>query len=112
VSGDGTVTLLDFLLARFDEEKAAGERALVWSIPNGFAWIGATPEAATVLAYSGHRLLAECEARRRIVKQLWAYVARPDPASSDPSGMQALWIVKTLAQPYSGHKDFQPEWLT
>lgn len=56
------------------------------------------------------RVLVECEAGRRIVEQLWDYVAAPDPTSSDPSGTQALWIVKQLALPYAGHESYREEW--
>jgi hypothetical protein len=64
------MSLAEFLLARLAEDAAAGERAVVWPTPNGLAWIGPTPGTATLLAISGHRLLAETEAKRRLVTAL------------------------------------------
>jgi hypothetical protein len=79
-------TLADFLLARIADDQAAGERAAVWLTPNGLAWMGPTPQAATLLlAISGHRMLAECDAKRRIVEKLseglgkhWGPAANPE----------------------------------
>jgi hypothetical protein len=66
--------------------------------------------AAHIARHDPARVLAECAAKRRIVEQLWSYVARPDPTSSDPSGTQALWIIKTLALPYADHDGYDPSW--
>jgi hypothetical protein len=137
VTGSGEVSLAEFLLARVAEDAAAGERAVVWPTPNGLAWIGPTQESATLLAISGQRLLAECDAKRRIVEDaLFAVrVARRRPgwtlpdADIDAEGQayrrgvenqraqelpdvldRTERLFRLLAVPYAGHADFRPGW--
>jgi hypothetical protein len=60
------------------------------------------------------RVLAECEAKRRIVEMHWdtdpscARCANPDDEmTNEPWPCQTL---RLLALPYADHPDFQPEW--
>jgi hypothetical protein len=101
------MNLSDFLLARIAEDEA-------WTAGDGGWYLDVCQECAfgqqPQSPYSRARVLAECDAKRRIVAQLWNYAAYPDPESSDPSGTQAVWIIKTLAFPYAGHADYDPAW--
>jgi hypothetical protein len=98
---EAVTTLADFLLARIADDQAAGEQAVTWPTQNGLAWIGPTPQAATLLAISGHRMLAECDAKRRIVEAMVEV------------GLEFLTpglVLRRLALPYVDHPDFSEEW--
>lgn len=93
-----TLTLTEFLLARIAEDEVTARTALVvdgrqvWQVQD---WIELDNE---VLAHTDrhdpHRVLAECEAKRRIVNIV------PD--------LQG--VLGALALPYANHPDFREEW--
>lgn len=100
-----TQTLADFLLARIAEDEAAAEysTAMWTSMP------------------STSRVLAECEAKRRIVEELT--VARRERVPAQRSGVydvaevrdmrsdgDADMVLPLLALPYSDHPDYREEW--
>lgn len=122
--------LAEFLLARIAADEEAAKRA---AFGYGAGWTSASDDVDDwsavhadgkrdmvgcedrdvtrhIARHDPDRVLRRCEADRRIVEQLWLYVAHPDPTSSDPSGTQALWIIKTLALPYADHPDYDPSW--
>lgn len=138
-----TTTLADFLLARIAEDEAVA-RAVVddmprWDFPS---WEGQhdqdswSPAERMALRMSPARVLAECEAKRRIVE--WhsehedcceerygrmVYDAEPElSAGTDASGdltiRQSIGFepylgcvtLTHLAAVYADHPDYRPEW--
>jgi hypothetical protein len=117
-----TTTLTDFLLARVAEDEA--EIGVLGPYqhddsagPNGVGWgeVGAISE---VLMISHARVLAECEAKRRIVEWAGRHAHAADEKDPDPATRSfnagAAWasynIVRTLAAVYSDHPDYRSEW--
>jgi hypothetical protein len=106
-----TETLTDFLLARIAEVEE-GARSMQ-SVPPSAADVvslskvttthGMNPPVVTrKVTYDPARVLAECEAKRRIVQEYdWAY--------RQTSG-DGLWIaLRLLALPYADHPDYREE---
>lgn len=88
-------SLTEFLLARIAEDERAARAAGTAS--SGALAVALLPEPTRlhVMTWAPNRVLAECEAKRRIVTLI-----------SSP-GMQTL---RLLALPYEDHPDYQPEW--
>ena len=100
-----TLTLADFLLARIAEDQADAMVGWRWkALPAG--------EYARLQA----RVLAECEARRRIVAELDRLGAMStdgmrDGGANAMSMMDALeFALRALALPYADHPDYHEEW--
>jgi hypothetical protein len=105
--------LAQFLLARIAEESALAEAAdrdaqLLRPITDD---LRAGPEdhrVAHMFLWSPARVLAECEARRRIVED---YLAQLD---SHRSGWDARTprdlAVRALGLPYAAHPDYRADW--
>ena len=109
-----TPSLTDFLLARIAEDEAVAERLRRPSAGDPWGW----QEHPHPLTTCGHgqrvvhatpaRVLAECEAKRRIVAAL--------PA--DPGGVgekydydgNAWAVLCALALPYADHDDYDASW--
>jgi len=119
------VTLTEFLLARIAEDEAVAKVAAVGVIDNWESWPESRAAAVWLVTKHGRasgvrkghhnmraanagmdecehiarfdpaRVLAECEAKRRIV----GLISSPGP--------QAL---RLLALPYADHPDYLPEW--
>lgn len=95
--------LTEFLLARITEdEQAAGEM-----VENEHLWsnCGEPHNHAIMIFKLGWRMdparvLAECEAKRRIVAEVFPITADYDP----------LYVQKVLARVYADHPDFDPAW--
>ncbi len=90
------MTLVEFLRARLAEDDAAA-RAFgigVWSV--------AGPQAEHIARWDPARVLAECEAKRRIIEQVrdvkWGGFAVRDT------------ILELLALPYADHPDYRAWW--
>lgn len=107
--------LADFLLARIAEDEAAAEQAVIIRTKNGLAWTAPPPEHGALII-SGHRLLAECEAKRRIVETHPIY---PDGDQHDCPGEwpgyqdapnEPCPTLRLLALPYADHSDYRAEW--
>lgn len=108
-------TLTDFLLARIaeDEEVArAGEDE--WDTPAGVAYtrVGLGSSANWVHTIDLARLLAECEAKRRIVHEFTGESphANYDDCGDECVGNALHWVLRVLAQPYADHPDYREEW--
>lgn len=103
------MTLLDFLYARYDEES----RDALWAVRHG-DWDLAEWASGQDADHGQHwrptRVLVETAAKRRIAGQLWLQVGIPNPASTDPSGTEALWILKMMALAYADHPDYEESW--
>ena len=121
------MTLTEFLLQRIAEDEAAARAAgsatfglishrggrLGWSdlaeIPVRRLAEFDDADSASFEHIARHdpaRVLAKCEADRRIVEFL-----RPDPAMPVDSGrFVAAGVLTLLALPYAEHEDFQEDW--
>jgi hypothetical protein len=94
-----TMTLTEFLAARVAEDEADAMSGWRWkSLPAG--------EYDRLQA----RVLAECEAKRRIVEG----AANEPDVNADQRDI-GLWegylsAAELLALPYSDHPDYRPEW--
>lgn len=109
--------LAQFLLARITENEADARWVHVEdceALPPPCGYNGPFPCDCGVPA----RLLAECEAKRRIVGLWNLQLSIPEPeyglAGGEPLGGQGAEVyydaLKALAVPYAGHPDYRPEW--
>lgn len=89
------MTLTEFLLARIadDEEDVADDEP----------WDGGMCQANVGVHYSRDRVLAECEAKRRIVEQVSDVTWVGSYAVRD-------FVLGQLVLPYADHPDFREEW--
>jgi hypothetical protein len=97
------MTLTEFLEARIAEDEAVARHSLNGDIEylpslttkhGDVLYLGVTHPA---------RVLAECEAKRRIVER-WRYLIR----HGDTGLLE--WVAKVLALPYADHPDYPDEW--
>lgn len=134
-SGVGTATLADFLLARIaeDEEVALAATRGPWSVnsPNcaeaivsgdgatevvaGGRWGGEASvfesdgDAAHIARHDPARVLAECEAKRRIVE--CHSLTQLESGKTILGYRTALEdAIRALALPYADHPDYRDEW--
>ena len=120
------MTLTEFLLARIAEDEAVA-RAVSrahWRYSIGDTWdlegvehdvvrgLGDSEiaftfelEATHIARHDPARVLAKCEALRRIVEQYASLAKHGD--SGD-----ARWVLPLLALPYADHPDYREEWRT
>jgi hypothetical protein len=84
------MTLTEFLLARIAEDEASATNWLRFEVRDGIPGNYAIPD----------RVLAECEAKRRIVGLI-------DP---DRNRWSVRNILGTLALPYADHPDYDEGW--
>jgi hypothetical protein len=130
-----TVTLADFLLARIaeDEEAARGAAGVPWEVmewPGGsqvlvdraairdekwrvghLGHVASVEHAHDVRHIARHdpaRVLAECEAKRRIIEESVDFNDLPGvDAGVDFENVRVLTL---LAAPYADHPDYRNEW--
>jgi hypothetical protein len=137
-----TLTITDFLLARIAEDEAV---ALAADESGGGEWwqwrevwpkvggnIYDVPDADQIARWSPARVLAECEAKRRIVAEhrattftdisleirnapvcLVCNAVFPAYDEDQPPTLQAPWpcpTLRALASVYADHSDFREEW--
>lgn len=129
--------IVEFLLARVAEDEAHAREAMGATDGEWSSWNRSWDAGARDLAAGGERIaalpttidehvcrhdparvLAECEAKRRIVELYRAAEAHTDMDTFLPEG--ADWILgrrwgawcaaRALAQPYADHPDFDPAW--
>lgn len=104
-------TLTDFLLARIAEDEAAASRA---GSHNGVG-VYANDNYGCLLVQPA-RVLAECEAKRRVIDAAWECQEMLDIEHHlrDRSELEAAGdypaTLRHLAQPYADHPDFDPSW--
>lgn len=138
-------SLVEFLRARLDEDRQrvirAGEGRVAWltfrnsdgsmryttvaAEAGDGAWIAdgeelLTEPASVDVIFDPSRVLAEVEAKRRIIDlaESWASQAerveradaRPDAVMLRTQAITAETIVRVLIQPYADHPDFDPAW--
>jgi hypothetical protein len=131
--------LTDFLLARIDEDERWARDATrgVWSIAGeddhrsviaaggspvlnaggefcGDLWLDAADlDLAHIVRWDPARVLAECEAKRRIVDKCVPRVEITDMGSADRQfipGPPDMALLRLLALPYADHPDYRDEW--
>jgi hypothetical protein len=96
------MTLAEFLLTRIAEDEAAVRKAEGYNYDDlyaDFEW------------WKPSRLLAECDAKRRIVQ----YILEADAASTAVDNIElgygvARDLLGLLALPYADHPDYQESW--
>ena len=106
------MTLTDFLLARIaEDEAAAGEslratrrEAVSLRPTDGQATTSALSYMEFIVRWPPARVLAECEAKRRVIEECDDY--------DNPSEVLILadQILRHLALPYADHPDYREEW--
>lgn len=100
------MTLTDFLLTRIAEDESSARAAMVLSdLADQIAEVECDEFAQHIATWSPKRVLAECEAKRRIV-------AQERPAwDIDPDAHRVIrWVLATLALPYADHPDYDKSW--
>lgn len=106
--------LTDFLLARIAEDEAVARE---WPEdpgppPEGYPfWID--PHGHPIYQPRG-RVLAECDAKRRIVDH-YAHLMQPGEPDISPEYDDGYidateFALKIVALPYADHPDYRPEW--
>lgn len=120
----GTMTLVEFLLARIADEEAVVREYLATEPRETYdsltPWlpIRGNVEGYDALAVPGQRLLLEAEGRRRLVRR---HYERPSArAEGQPTAgvrcaecMNGAWpcfTLRILAHPYAEHPDYLDEW--
>jgi len=123
------MTITEFLLARIAEDEAVAKRvgnAKMYRDDLGRGWIEGPlghvaitdgrrdiPVAeAALLDHLGHnmpgRVLAECEAKRRIVELSWHHLGEDDYGWGMEEAKRQVLVL--LALPYADHPDYREEW--
>lgn len=130
------MTLVEFLLARIAEDEKLAREALEEN-PEPTAWVAERrydgtwamdlhsthPDADShgvgedvlvpremakhIVGWKPARVLAECEAKRRIVER---YENTTFDHWAEPDREYEHWILPLLAVPYADHPDYQQEW--
>lgn len=101
------MTLTEFLLARIAEDEAAARRAIAGDV-NELPFIACQCGRKIHLGVSSPaRVLAECEAKRRVAED---YGPGAYFNGSDPMDRLAYRWLCLLAEPYADHPDYRQEW--
>ena len=129
MSDTRTVTLAEFLLARIAEDEAAARAGISsqadpengWGLIEyqGMAGLSLSPHVGHVhervqgehiIRWHPARVLAECEAKRRIV----AMQAENDDQRHQPGfhykAQMIEGVLRSLALPYADHPDYRESW--
>ena len=117
--------LTEFLLARIaeDEEVARASDPYSWTADSGDVYAGHPTAriaeyievswAAHIARHDPARVLAECEAKRRIVEDFEVldadYRVTHDP-QTEARRFQALIAASRIASVYADHPDYREEW--
>ena len=91
-----SLTLANFLLARYAEEEADCRE----EIADGYGGDQCSS------GWSSNRVLAECDALRRIVVRCQEMLSFTSPVVAH----LASWVLLDLARPYIDRPDFHEEW--
>jgi hypothetical protein len=119
------VTLTEFLLARIAEDEDVA-RLVESPVTRGLATInvgGDSGRRPVAVSIGPARVLAECEAKRRIVDTYVKLVSNPEHQRITSKGsvdysdsglvIDHLFedVLQPLAQVYADHPDYQQEWM-
>jgi hypothetical protein len=105
------VTLAEFLLARIADDEAVARRN--WDGLPVQAWSLNDDEGFASVCIAAPRVLAECEAKWRIVDRCAPLADEPDEYPNGLISARAVLAratLRALALPYADHEDFRPEW--
>ena len=109
-----TLILAEFLLARIGEDEARAQRLEVhfeWCRSlSGTPWGALGPLPPNCDCGYPARVLAECEAKRRIVERCERAIVEQGIYSEDGQSELAQDALSLLALPYADHSDYRPEW--
>jgi hypothetical protein len=102
------MTLEEFLLARIAEDEIAARSAAKTHPPAGWT-VAYDAETMHTRRHDPARVLAECEAKRRIVQHS---ERAHELAKVGPSAGDGAWFLacRYLAVPYADHPDYREEW--
>ncbi len=107
------MTLTDFLLSRVaeDEDVARAAEASDGDL-DGFLNAGSESLGDHYLRHRPGRVLADCDAKRRIVEHLQGIADNAgDPPGTEPENLAMVThVLALLALPYAGHADYREEW--
>lgn len=104
------MTLTEFLLARIAEDEAVAIAAVQGFTEGDFWRDGNTTTLASARHVASHgpaRVLAECEAKRRIVAGLSGVLAQ---SRNEQQIQNAQTTLGHLAAVYADHPDYRDEW--
>ena len=112
-----TQALADFLLARIAEDEAAVDVAGHFGDPRTNGWADSDAPLQRLdydqMLTGPSRVLAECEAHRRIVELALAAADADDAYDDDyADGWRCAWesACELLASTYADHPDYRQEW--
>jgi hypothetical protein len=88
--------LAEFLLARIAEDEAAVSPFVAIAFPTG--------------QWSEARVLAECEAKRRIIGRFQMFSTMTELPRMEIRHNELLDVLHTLALPYAEHPDYREGW--
>lgn len=110
------MTLTEFLLARIAEDEAAAQGATIEPVGTGRSWFDGWSDTHPVGIHIGKwaptRVLAECEAKRRIVAKARVWLDDDPDGTSTEAMARACWTeaLQPLAVVYADHPDYREEW--
>jgi hypothetical protein len=104
-------TLTDFLLARIAEDEAvAREKTMQTPMDCALEWDSDRDYGERYLMVDPARVLAECEARRRIVERA-EHLHNPEGDTGVAAAFgEAVYICAILAAVYADHPDYDEAW--
>ena len=106
------ITLTDFLLARITEDEAEAQTEGIRE-PTTCEPVVLDFDGTVAMIVSPARVLAECEAKRRIVERAHrassAFNQSINPTTSGVAMTMDL-VLAALALPYADHPDYREEW--
>lgn len=97
------MTLTEFLLARIEEDEGAAR-----SVASDDGWYDDASAGLHHARWTTARVLAECEAKRRIVERYSDNASSPDFQGGYESGIEDA--LRALALPHAGHPDYDEAW--
>jgi hypothetical protein len=103
----GGMELTEFLLARIAEDERGARQAQ--ADPHGCHDVLAAyfDDTDKTWRFTHARVLAECEAKRRIVAMAQRFTAMPDDSGTD---IVLDDVLRLLALPYADHPDYDEAW--
>lgn len=107
------MTLVEFLLARVAEDERGVDVGGTFGSPRPDIHFEPVPQRMDYgeMLIGPARVLAECEAKRRIVNILAAWSPDPVPPERVETAEHDAWrMLLVLASVYADHADFDPAW--